>query len=150
MCRICIPLILCLLLVAATGCEKKAAPKEPAEGPASDVTQAPAAAEPAAAEPAAVAAVEPAGDAKAADVGAPGVITVSSREVEVGCGMCIYAIKGVTSCSLAAKIDGKPYMVKGASIDAHKAGLCGGTKLAKCEGRIEGDTFFATRLVLKE
>ncbi len=148
MCRICLPLILCLLLVAATGCEKKAAPKEPAATPAADVTQAPAAAEPVADKLASAAQTAAADDAKVAD--APSVITVSSREVEVGCGMCIYAIKGVTSCSLAAKIDGKPYVVKGASIDAHKAGLCGGTKLAKCEGRIEGDTFFATHFSLNE
>jgi hypothetical protein len=141
-------MILCLLLVAATGCEKKAAPKEPAAAPAPYVTPAPAAAEPAAEKLAAGAKTAAADAGEPAD--APGVITVSSREVEVGCGMCIYAIKGVTSCSLAAKIDGKPYMVKGSSVNAHKAGLCGGTKLAKCEGRIEGDTFFATRLVLKE
>ena len=133
MCRICPILILCLLLVAATGCEKKAAEKKPAEAPASDTTAAPTAA-----EPAAVVAAKPAGADKAA--AAPGVITVSSREVEVGCGMCIYGIKGVTGCSLAVKIDGKPYMVKGSSVNAHNAGLCGGTKLAKCEGRIEGDT----------
>ncbi len=153
MCRICLPMILCLLLVVATGCEKKAAPKEPAADSASDVTQAPVAAKPAApaAEKLTAAAKTAVTDAaKSADAGGPGVIPVSSREVEVGCGMCIYHIPGVTSCSLAAKIDGKPYMVKGSSVNAHNAGLCGGTKLAKCMGRIEGDTFFATRLTLTE
>ena len=68
--------------------------------------------------------------------------------VEAGCGSCIFKMPGVEGCKLAVKIDGKPYLVTGADVDAHKAGLCQGAKQATCSGEIKDDTFVATSFEL--
>ena len=71
------------------------------------------------------------------------------RTVEAGCASCIFNMKGVTGCQLAVKIDGKPYLVTGADVDAHKAGLCGAAKEAKVAGKVEGGKFVATSFELQ-
>ena len=87
-----------------------------------------------------------------ADEPKPGEATmVSSPEpmqVEVGCASCIYKMDGITSCQLAAKVDGKPILVKGLKDDAHSLGLCGATKEAQLVGHVEGDHFAATQINL--
>lgn len=67
---------------------------------------------------------------------------------EAGCAMCVYKMKGVYDCVLAVKIDGKPYLVSGSSIDDHgdahaPDGLCHVARAAKVTGSVEGDRFVA-------
>ena len=78
-----------------------------------------------------------------------GARTVASRAVEAGCGTCIYDMTGVEGGRLAVKIDGIPYLVTGAEVDAHGAGLCGAPRTAKVTGTIEGDKFVATSFDLQ-
>ena len=68
--------------------------------------------------------------------------------VEAGCGSCIFKMPGVQGCKLAVKIDGKPYLVTGASVNAHEAGLCQAAKQATCSGEVKDDTFVATSFEL--
>ncbi len=72
----------------------------------------------------------------------------SAMTVEVGCASCIYEMEGVEDCELAARIDGKAYLVDLEGFDAHSAGLCAGAKTAVVTGAIEGDRFHATSLEL--
>jgi hypothetical protein len=75
---------------------------------------------------------------------------ITNQTLEVGCGSCTYHMAGVQDCTLAVKIDGKSYLVEGANVDAHKAGLCAKTGTqALVSGRIEGDKFIATKFELK-
>ena len=69
--------------------------------------------------------------------------------VEAGCASCIFYMEGVRGCKLAVRIDGKPYLVTGADVDAHGAGLCSSAKKAKVVGKIEGDKFVATSFELQ-
>lgn len=71
-----------------------------------------------------------------------------SQTAEAGCGSCIFKMPGVKGCKLAVKVEGKAYLVKGANIKAHKAGLCSGSKQAKLEGKVEGDAFVVTSFEL--
>lgn len=72
------------------------------------------------------------------------------RKVEAGCGSCIFGMPGVRGCKLAAKIDGKPYLVRGASVNAHNAGLCQGSKQVECSGEVKNNVFVATSFKLAE
>jgi hypothetical protein len=72
----------------------------------------------------------------------------AEQTVEVACATCIYRMSGVQGCKLAAKIDGKPILVRGGSVDAHNAGLCSAAKQAVVSGQVEGDTFVATKVEL--
>ncbi len=74
---------------------------------------------------------------------------VAARTVEAGCASCIFNMEGVRGCKLAVRIDGKPYLVSGADVDAHGAGLCSSAKKAKVVGKIEGDKFVATSFELQ-
>ena len=74
----------------------------------------------------------------------------SAMTVEVGCASCIYEMEGVEGCELAARIDGKTYLVELEGFDAHGSGLCAGTKTAVVTGAIEGDRFHATSLEFAE
>ena len=74
---------------------------------------------------------------------------VAARTVEAGCASCIFNMEGVRGCKLAVRIDGKPYLVTGADVDAHGAGLCSSAKKAKVVGKIEGDKFVATSFELQ-
>ena len=78
-----------------------------------------------------------------------GARTVASRTVEAGCATCNYDMTGVEGCRLAVKIDGKPYLVTGAEVDAHGAGLCSAPRTAKVTGKIEGDKLVATSFDLQ-
>ena len=75
--------------------------------------------------------------------------SVAGKTVEAGCASCIYNIQGVEGCKLAVKVDGKPYLVTGSDVDAHKEGLCSNPKQAVVEGKVEGDKFAATSVVFK-
>ncbi len=74
---------------------------------------------------------------------------VEARIVEAGCAGCIFNMEGVRGCKLAVRIDGKPYLVTGADVDAHGAGLCSSAKEAKVVWQIEGDRFVATSFELQ-
>ena len=74
----------------------------------------------------------------------------SAMTVEVGCASCIYGMEGVGDCELAARIDGKAYLVELEGFDAHGAGLCAGAQTAVVIGAIEDDRFHATSLELAE
>ena len=76
---------------------------------------------------------------------------VVSQPGEAGCAMCIYQMKEAKGCELAVKIDGKPYLVTGKSIDdlgdPHAVdGLCNTARAVQMEGRIEGDRFVAVSI----
>ena len=75
--------------------------------------------------------------------------TLAKQTVEAGCGSCIFNMQGVEGCELAVRIDGKPYLVTGADVDAHGSGLCRAAKEAKAVGKIEGDKFVATSFELQ-
>lgn len=74
---------------------------------------------------------------------------VETQVAEAGCATCIYGMEGVQGCQLAVKVAEKAYLVSGAEIDAHAAGLCSGAKQAEIAGKIEGGIFIASRLELK-
>ena len=80
---------------------------------------------------------------------AAGLNAGQERTVEVACASCIYHMPGVESCVLAAKIDGKPMLVTGVSVDAHTLGLCSKAKNAVVAGNVDGDSFVATKVALK-
>ncbi len=77
---------------------------------------------------------------------AAGLNVSQERTVEVACASCIYHMPGVEGCKLAATIDGKPMLVTGASVDAHELGLCSKPKEAVVVGKVDGDSFVATKV----
>lgn len=83
-------------------------------------------------------------DAAAAKVAS--VIPAGSHEV--GCGKCMYKMSGVTGCVAAVKVDGKPMLISGNTVDCHEFGLCSGTKIAKVEGKVVGNQFAATKVAI--
>ena len=58
------------------------------------------------------------------------------QTVEAGCAKCMFNMKGVDSCELAIKIDGKPYLVTGEYVDPTESGLCKAVKNAQVVGRL--------------
>ena len=89
---------------------------------------------------------------RAADARRP--VASTTQKVEAGCATCVFDMKDVTGCKLAAKIDGVAYLVTGSNIDdhgdAHAAdGLCLIAKPAEVQGKIEGDRFVATMFQLR-
>ncbi len=84
------------------------------------------------------------------DAPAPSVSQVSMNEtVEAGCASCIFEMEGTEGCQLAVKIDGKPYLVSGADVDAHESGLCESAKQAVVTGTVEAGKFVATSFELQ-
>ena len=74
---------------------------------------------------------------------------VKDKEVEAGCGMCIYDQKSEKGCAMAVKMDNKVYFVEGIDKkefgDAHAHdGYCKMTKKAKVSGEIKKGKFYAT------
>ncbi|MFT3910339.1 MAG: DUF6370 family protein [Ferruginibacter sp.] len=68
--------------------------------------------------------------------------------VDVACGSCKFGMKG-KGCTLAVKINDKPYFVDGASIDnygdAHaKDGLCNKVRRAEVQGKVVKDKYKVT------
>ncbi|MFQ5501179.1 MAG: DUF6370 family protein [Phycisphaerae bacterium] len=72
------------------------------------------------------------------------------KMVKAGCAACTFKMPGVDECKLAVMIDGKPYLVTGSDVSAHKAGLCEGAKMAKCSGTLKDDTFAAASFEIVE
>jgi len=75
------------------------------------------------------------------------MINVSSRTAEIGCANCVFHEKGAKGCELAVKVDGKAYLVKGATVKGHE--WCEKTMNATVAGAIEGDRFIATSFDVK-
>lgn len=72
--------------------------------------------------------------------------------VEASCGQCNFGMKG-KGCSLAVKIDGKPYFVDGTKIDDHgdshgKDGFCSVVRKAEVTGEVKNDRFVASSFTL--
>ena len=75
---------------------------------------------------------------------------LTDQEVEVGCGMCMYSMEGVETCELAAKVDGKPYLVTGVEFDTHGSGLCNATSNATITGSVTEDGITASKVELTD
>lgn len=73
---------------------------------------------------------------------------LTNQTAEVGCGMCMYSMPGVDSCLLAVMIDGKPYLVEGATWPNHD--FCDAKLQAVVTGKLEGDKFIATSVKEKK
>ena len=69
--------------------------------------------------------------------------------LEVGCAMCIYDMDGVAGCQPAVVVDGQPRLMTGVDMDLHAYGLCTAPKQAVVSGRLEGQTFLATKVEVK-
>jgi len=72
--------------------------------------------------------------------------------VEASCGQCNFGMKG-KGCSLAVKIDGKPYFVDGTKIDDHgdshgADGFCSKVRQAEVTGEVKNDRFVASSFKL--
>lgn len=82
------------------------------------------------------------------DPGGPEAATtatlVVAQTLEVACGACVYKMPGVEGCPLAIMIDGKPYLVEGATWPNHD--YCDRTCQAVVSGRLDGSPakFIAT------
>ncbi len=68
--------------------------------------------------------------------------------VEASCGQCKFKMKG-KGCTLAVRIDGKPYFVDKSDIEAYgdahaKMGFCNAIRKAKVQGEIQGGKFVAS------
>jgi hypothetical protein len=74
--------------------------------------------------------------------------------VEASCGQCQFKMHG-KGCTLAVRINGKPYFVDKAHIDgfgdAHaKMGFCNAIRKAKVQGAVVNNKFVPTYFVLFE
>jgi hypothetical protein len=87
--------------------------------------------------------------AESVPAAASAAVPADARQLEAGCGSCMFQMKGVQGCKLAVKVDGTPYLVTGAKIDAHALGLCEETKTALVAGSVQGGEFVATSFTLK-
>ncbi len=74
------------------------------------------------------------------------MISVQMTSTEIGCAMCIYDMDGVAGCTPAALIDGQPRLMTGVDMDLHAFGLCTAARQAVVSGRLEGQTFLATKV----
>jgi hypothetical protein len=89
-----------------------------------------------------------------AEVGEMGGMLASldgSAVTEVACASCIYGMDGVEECVLAAKVDGKEYLVTGIEFDTHGQGLCmdtGTARTAKIVGVVHENGIMATSVQL--
>ncbi|MFP5471969.1 MAG: DUF6370 family protein, partial [Bacteroidia bacterium] len=67
---------------------------------------------------------------------------------EASCGQCQFGMEG-EGCTLAVRINGKPYFVEGTSIDEHgdahaHDGFCNAIKHAHVTGEVKNNRFVAT------
>lgn len=72
--------------------------------------------------------------------------------VEASCGQCQFGMKA-QGCSLAVRIDGKPYFVDGTSLDQHgdahaQDGFCNAIRKAEVSGKIVNDRFVVSSFQL--
>lgn len=93
----------------------------------------------------AAAAIDGAVDAVKAEIA-----KLTDQELEVGCGSCIYEMEGVEGCELAAKVDGKPYLVTGVEFDTHGSGLCNSASKAKITGSVTEDGIVASKVEMTD
>lgn len=75
-----------------------------------------------------------------------------TQTVEASCGQCKFGMEG-KGCTLAVKIDGKPYFVEGTDINQHgdahaDDGFCSAIRQAEVTGQVVGDKFKATSFKL--
>lgn len=68
--------------------------------------------------------------------------------VEASCGQCKFKMKG-KGCTLAVRINGKPYFVDKSDIEAHgdahaKMGFCNAIRKAKVQGEVVNGKFVAS------
>ncbi len=75
-----------------------------------------------------------------------------ARIVEAGCSTCIFEMEA-PGCTLAVRIDGRPYLVRGSHLDDHgdahaPDGLCLTMRRARVVGCVEDDVFVAERFEL--
>lgn len=76
------------------------------------------------------------------------VLNLAGKPVELGCASCIYKMPGVKDCLLAAKVDGRIFMVAGThNLDPHD--FCVKGKPATVTGTIEGDSLIITTVTMK-
>jgi len=73
---------------------------------------------------------------------------VETDSAKAGCATCIFHMKGVNGCKLAAEIEERHYLVQGSDIDDHgdahaPDGLCNTVRRAKVKGRISGNRLIA-------
>ena len=72
--------------------------------------------------------------------------------VEASCGQCNFGMKG-KGCSLAVRIEGKPYFVDGTAIDDHgdshaHDGFCSAIRKAEVTGTVVDNRYQATSFKL--
>jgi hypothetical protein len=77
---------------------------------------------------------------------------VAERIVEAGCSTCIFNLNE-PGCSLAVRIDGKIYLVRGSDLDDHgdahaPEGMCMMARHARVTGHTQKDVFIAERFEL--
>tara|TARA_A100001011_G_C14292959_1_gene837068 strand:- start:2327 stop:2680 length:354 start_codon:yes stop_codon:yes gene_type:complete len=77
---------------------------------------------------------------------------VESLVAEVSCGQCNFELDG-SGCNLAIRLKEVSYFVDGISIDDlgdphDDNGLCNKIRLAKAQGKVKDDRFFATSIEL--
>ena len=70
------------------------------------------------------------------------VLMINNRTTDVGCGTCVYKMAGVEGCPLAVSLDGKTYIVQGATWPNHN--YCDAKQQAVVTGKIENGKFIAT------
>ena len=69
---------------------------------------------------------------------------------KIGCASCIYRLKGHRGCSVGAvEIGDETYVLAGHTPDIHNSGLCKKAKKATLSGKIDGQTFVASKVFLK-
>lgn len=77
-----------------------------------------------------------------------------ARSAEVGCALCIYGMPDELSCTLAVRLDGHVYPVRGVAMedlgDPHAPdGLCNTARQARVVGQVEDGVFVARSIELE-
>ena len=77
------------------------------------------------------------------------LVALKDERLEVGCGKCIYDMKGVVSCHTAAVVDGTPLLFLGEGEDAHEQGLCTAASHAVVTGTVQDGKLVTTSVVFE-
>ena len=81
--------------------------------------------------------------------GSPPAATVA---LEVACGHCVYKMEGLTSCTMACKVDGETLLLEGEVVDGKALmgkGVCTAPVQAKAAGAATDGKFVASSLTLE-
>jgi hypothetical protein len=70
---------------------------------------------------------------------------ITNKSIELGCAQCVFHVTGAEGCELAAKVDGKTYIVTGRH-DQNPHHYCEAGKPAIVTGTIEGDKLVVTSI----